>query len=171
VPAVAGVAALYYGQVLWAALLFLLSGFIDAVDGAVARVTNSVSNLGAFLDGIIDRYVELALYVGLWLYFGNAGVAIPFLSNGMWFILLLFGALMPSFITAYADHRGVVTEPEDHRKMGGLMERSERLDVILLGMLAAHFNPVWLAYAVIMVTVLCHFTVLQRIFYVVGYRG
>jgi hypothetical protein len=50
------------------------------------------------------------------------------------------------------------------------MERSERLDVILLGMVAAYFNPVWLVYAVMLVTVLCHFTVFQRLLYVINYK-
>jgi len=170
VPALIGLALLYYKLVLWAAVFFFISGFVDAIDGSVARVTNSVSKLGAFLDGVIDRYVELALYAGLWVYFNNVKVAMPFLPNDLWFILLVFGAMMPSFVTAYADHKGVITEPEDQRRMGGLMERSERLDVTLLGMVAAHFNPVWLVYAVMLVTVLCHFTVFQRLLYVVNYR-
>ncbi|MCX6695440.1 MAG: CDP-alcohol phosphatidyltransferase family protein [Candidatus Altiarchaeota archaeon] len=170
VPAIAGLVLLYYQMVLWAAILFFASGFIDAIDGAVARVTHSVSNLGAFLDGVIDRYVELALYAGLWVFFNSAGIQFPLLPNGLWFVLLVFGAMMPSFVTAYADHKGVVTEPEDHRKMGGLMERSERLDVILIGMVAAHYNSVWLVYAVILVTILCHATVFQRLLYVMNYR-
>jgi len=170
-PAFVGLALLYYKMVAWAAVLFFISGFVDAIDGAVARVTHSVSNLGAFLDGVIDRYVEISLYLGLWMYFNNAGIVMPLLPNGAWFILLVFGALMPSFITAYADHKNVVTEPEDHRRMGGLMERSERLDVLLLGMFAAYFNPVWLVYAVMLVTVLCHFTVFQRLLFVVRHHA
>jgi len=170
VPAIVGLVALYYDFVFWGAVFFFISGFVDAIDGAVARVTHSVSNLGAFLDGVIDRYVELSLYLGLWFYFSHTGLAMPLFSNTLWFILLVFGALMPSFITAYADHRGVVTEPEDQKRMGGLMERSERLDLLLLGMLATYFSPVWLVYAVVLVTLLCHFTVFQRLLFVVNYR-
>ena len=42
-------------------IILWLSGFIDALDGTVARLTNSKSDLGAFLDITFDRIVELAI--------------------------------------------------------------------------------------------------------------
>ena len=108
-PAFLGVICLYYKQLFPGFILFLISAFIDIIDGNVARVTKSVSSFGAFLDGLIDRYVEILLYLGLWFYLDGGPTFI--ISSSLWIILLVYSAIMPSFITAYADHRKVITEP------------------------------------------------------------
>src|SRR5271156_5896421 len=48
----------------WAAVLFL-AGFLDMADGQVARRVGRVTAFGAFLDSTLDRYSDLALYMGL----------------------------------------------------------------------------------------------------------
>lgn len=164
IPSILGFLSLYYHNLPAGLVLFILAGFLDVVDGAVARVTKSVSNLGAFLDGVMDRYVEILLYIGLWFYLKDF-----ILDASFWILLLAFGALMPSYVRAYADHRKVVVDYEDQRKMGGLLERFERLSLVYVGMLAGCFNTVWLLYAVILVAVLANLTALQRIVYVVDY--
>ncbi len=170
VPAVFGFIALIYGELLISVALFVVSGLIDAIDGAVARVTGAVTNLGAFLDGIIDRYVEGLLYLGL-LHFmlNHCGYEI-LVPHAYWIALLIFGALMPTFVRAYADHRGVVTEPEDHRRMGGLIERAERLAFLFAGMVLGYFNTIYLVYMVMMAAVLSNFTALQRIAFVINFE-
>lgn len=151
-----------------ALFFFLLSGFIDAIDGAVARVTSSVSALGAFLDGIIDRYVEILLYIGLLFFLFNREVFL--LPNSFWVCLLIFGALMPTYIRAYADHRKVITEPEDQKRMGGILERTERLTLIYIGMfLGLLFEVIWLVYIIVIVSILANITALQRLYFVVTY--
>jgi phosphatidylglycerophosphate synthase len=164
-PAVAGLAALWQHYLAVGLALFILSGFIDMVDGAVARVTNQASAKGAFIDGVVDRYVELMLYLGLWFYVGPGEFL--GLSTEVWFMLLLFGALMTSFTRAYADHRGVVKDPAELKKMGGLLERGERLMLLYAGMAAGLFRPEWLMVAVAIATVLANVTVLQRIAFAV----
>lgn len=139
---------------------FILAGFLDMVDGAVARVTGRASSLGAFLDGVVDRYVELLLYVGLLLY----GV------NAVWISLLIFGSIMPSYVRAYADHKRIITEKKDQKKMGGLLERAERLILIYTGMAFGVFNPLWLNYSIMLAALLANFTALQRIWFVWKYR-
>ncbi len=168
VPALAGFYFLYMGDLAAGLILFVASAFMDVIDGTVARVTNSVSNLGAFLDGVVDRYVEFALYIGLWFYM--RGVSDFILPTSLWFILLVIGAVMPSFVTAYADHRGVVTDERELRDMGGVMERFERLTLIYAGMFLALFNPVWLNYVLAAAAVLTNFTALQRIIHVVSLK-
>ena len=164
-PAIAGLAALWRYHLAAGLALFILSGFIDMVDGAVARVTNQASAKGAFIDGVVDRYVELMLYLGLWFYIGPGEFL--GLSTEVWFMLLLFGALMTSFTRAYADHRGVVKDPAELKKMGGLLERGERLMLLYAGMAAGLFRPEWLMVAVAIATVLANVTVLQRIAFAV----
>jgi len=160
IPALVGFFSLVNKDIPLGLILFLISGFIDAIDGAVARVTGSATAFGAFLDGVIDRYVEILLYLGLLFY----GIA-PF-----WITLLIFGALMPSYIRAYADHRGVVTEIHHHREMGGLLERPERLALIYLGMLLSwYYQPEFLQYSVIMAGILANLTAFQRLYYVIDH--
>ena len=169
IPAVLGFITLVVFNNLPASLFFfILSGGIDAIDGAVARVTRSISALGAFLDGVIDRYVEILLYTGLLFYLFHkdvSGIPNPFLI-----CLLIFGALMPTYIRAYAHHRGVVTDPTDQRRMGGILERAERLTLIYIGMfLGSVSGDIWLIYVIALTAVLANITALQRLWFVVSY--
>lgn len=170
IPAILGFISLaYYQNLLAALILFMLAGFIDAVDGAVARVTSRVSALGAFLDGVIDRYVEILIYLGL-LVFLLGRKEFFLLDNSLWISLLIFGAIMPTFVRAYADHKKVVTEAADLKKMGGLVERPERLILIYLALIAGIFEVQYLIYVIALTAVLANLTALQRIWYTVSYK-
>ena len=164
IPAALGFLCLAFHNLVGGLIFFIISGFIDAVDGAVARVTGNVTSYGAFLDGIIDIYVEVLLYIGLLFYLPETH---GFLSNSIWISLLIFGALMPTYVRAYADHKGVVTEGEDQKRMGGILERFERMTLIFIGMLAGCFNPTYLTYMIIIVAILSNLTALQRILFIV----
>lgn len=80
-------------------------------------------------------------------------------------ILLLFGAVMTSFVRAYADHRGIVKDPEDLKRMGGLVERAERLILLYAGMFLGIFDLRWLMIVVAITAVLANLTALQRIMF------
>jgi len=161
VPAVLGFSALLWGSLDWGLIMFILAGLIDAVDGAVARVTGATSARGAFLDGVVDRYTEFLLYLGLYMYLITYPT--PVIPLASWMMLLVFGALMPSFITAYADHRKLVTESEDLKAMGGLMERAERLGLLYIGMFLGLINSAWLFGFIALTVVLTNLTAIQRI--------
>jgi len=162
IPAFLGFLSLYYHNLIYGLIFFMISGFIDAVDGAVARVTGSETNKGAYFDGIIDRYVEILLYTGLLIY----GLDEFLLPSSIWISALIFGTVMTSYSRAYADHKGIVTEPDELRKMGGILERFERLMLIFIGMAAGYFVLIYLTYAVVITAVLANITVLQRIMFV-----
>jgi phosphatidylglycerophosphate synthase len=165
VPAIAGMAALAMHHLGVGLILFALSGFIDMVDGSVARATGQVSLRGAYVDGVVDRYVELFTCLGLLLYLGRT----EFLSlpSEAWFVLLIFGSIMTSFVRAYADHRGLVKDPGVLKRMGGLLERLERLMLLYIGMLLGLFDPRWLLIVIAITAVLANATALQRIWFVV----
>ncbi len=57
--------ALKFNMRLCATLLLLLSGFLDTLDGALARHQGLVTNRGAALDIFVDRMVELTVILGL----------------------------------------------------------------------------------------------------------
>jgi archaetidylinositol phosphate synthase len=164
-PALAGLLALASRNLAAGLVLFVVSGFIDMVDGAVARATNNSTDKGAFIDGVVDRYVELLLILGLALYLGQG----EFLSLAyeVWLVLLLFGSLMTSFVRAYADHRGLVKDPGELKRMGGLLERAERLVLLYVGMVLGIFNSQWLMAMIAVTAVLANLTALQRILFAI----
>ena len=47
------------------------AGLFDMVDGRVARETNRVTRFGGFFDSVLDRYSDLALYIGLLVYYAS----------------------------------------------------------------------------------------------------
>ena len=53
----------YSGSVAASIMLLWLSGFLDAVDGAMARKTKSITKTGTLLDICFDRVVELIFIV------------------------------------------------------------------------------------------------------------
>ena len=161
VPALAGLTALVMHQLALGLAMFALSAFIDIVDGTVARVTNQVSDKGAYIDGVVDRYVELMLYLGLLIYVGRGEfLGLP---NEAWIVLLIFGGLMTSFVRAYADHRGIVKDARELKRMGGLLERLERLMLLYFGMFLGLFNIQWLMMIIVLTALLANATALQRI--------
>lgn len=165
VPATAGLAALSLHNLAAGLALFVLSGFIDMIDGAVARAIGKATAKGAFIDGVVDRYVELMLYMGLLFYLGRGEFL--FLPYEAWFVLLIFGGVMTSFVRAYADHRGLVKDQAELKEMGGLLERGERLLLLYAGMAAGLFSSQWLILVVAITAVLANVTALQRIAFAV----
>ncbi|MBM3309476.1 MAG: CDP-alcohol phosphatidyltransferase family protein [Candidatus Altiarchaeales archaeon] len=169
IPALAGFNALLNQNLFAGLFYFVLSDILDVIDGAVARVTKSVSNLGAFLDGVMERYVEMLLYTGLLFYLWSAK---PFiLPNALWIVFLVFGALMIPYIKAYADHKKLVTEREEQRRMEGLYGRNGRILLMYFGMLLGCVNAMWLVYTIALTAFLVNLAALQRVFYVIKRRA
>lgn len=52
---------MYHNNCLGAAMILLLSGFTDIIDGAIARRFNMVSNLGKALDPVADKLTQIAI--------------------------------------------------------------------------------------------------------------
>jgi len=162
-PALLGFYFLTQKQMWPAIAAFAVSALLDAVDGGVARVTGAVTNLGAYLDGMVDRFVEALLLFGLMFY----GVADWQLPGYAWVALLLFfGTVMTSYSRAYADHRKVLAG-EEVKRMPGILERAERLILVFLGMVAGMlYGPIWLTYAIALAAALSIVTVAQRMWFV-----
>src|SRR5260370_34169881 len=54
-----------------AALVVIGAGLFDMVDGRGARETNRVTRFGGFFDSVLDRYSDLALLMGLLVYYAT----------------------------------------------------------------------------------------------------
>ena len=100
-------------------ILVFVTGLLDGVDGAVAKLNNSSSPSGGLTDSVVDKVAETLILFGIVLAFSNtslAGLSIP-----TWVIIALFGWLMTSYTRARAESLGVKDLDI------GLGGRSERL--------------------------------------------
>jgi archaetidylinositol phosphate synthase len=150
--------SLYYllgRQFLVAAAFLIISAFIDFIDGSVARVMGKVTKLGAYLDTIMDRYVEAIILVGLLF----VGLPDFYLSSTVWIFLFLLGSMMTTYTKAAAKEK----ELSDKEITGGLLERGERLIILFVGILLAYFRLSYLTYIIVALAVLTNITALQRI--------
>ncbi|MCK5474323.1 MAG: CDP-alcohol phosphatidyltransferase family protein [Candidatus Aenigmarchaeota archaeon] len=162
-----GFLALYKKFLFYGFLFFLAAGFIDAVDGAVARKKNKETNLGAYIDGIADRLVESMLILGLMFY----GIPEFYIPGYIWLaILLFFGSCMTTFAKVYADHRKALTEKE-LKNMGGILERTERVSLILAGMLLGYlYDEKYITYSIALAAALAAATFMQRVHYTIKHE-
>src|SRR6202142_3032567 len=145
----------------WAAILFaygrcgqgagvlFLAGFLDMADGQVARRVGRVTAFGAFLDSTLDRYSDLALYMGLVVYYPLAGR--PF------YMTLAAVAMASSFMVSYSRARAESLIPSCKV---GFMERPERLVLLILG---GAFNR--MAQVLWVVDTISTITVIHRVVY------
>ena len=150
---ISGAAAMAYALrlPLLGALGLVGSGFVDMLDGAVARATGKATRFGAVYDHVLDRYAEFAILVGI----GFGG-----LVDWVWVIFCLFGMVMASFVRAKAESVGGMRSCSV-----GIAERQEKLILLLLGSILQGLFSSALLGAVILVGVLSHVTVVQRLNY------
>jgi archaetidylinositol phosphate synthase len=146
-------AGLYFaaGNLVIAGLMLLLGGFFDVLDGAVARENGRVTKFGGLLDSVSDRYADAAVFLGI-MWGGHAAFP-PYIEND-WFLggLALTGSLLVSYTRARAEASGTGVLNI------GVAERAERMILIILGSFTGLLH-----WAVLVVAVISHLTVLQRI--------
>ncbi len=157
VPALIAFWFLAKEQFLWAGLFFIVSAFIDIVDGSVARVTDRVTKFGAYLDTVIDRYVEGIIVFGLLF----ASLPMFIFPIYVWVFLYFFGSLMTTYVKAAAKEKELV-EPGNELK-GGLLERVERLLVLFVGIILAYFDPFYLTSILVVLAALTNLSAIERI--------
>jgi archaetidylinositol phosphate synthase len=156
-PVIASVYFLSKGAFIIAAILFIVSGFLDMVDGAVARKTGRTTKKGAYLDTIVDRYVEVIIIFGL-LFASLPELLIPAYA---WIFVYLFGGLMTTYSKAAAKEKELIEKGSELK--GGILERAERLLLLFIGLLLASVNPLYLTGMLALLAVLTNVSALQRI--------
>ncbi|CAN5171457.1 CDP-alcohol phosphatidyltransferase family protein [soil metagenome] len=109
------------GRVQIAGAVMLLAGLFDALDGAVARESNRMSDFGAFLDSTMDRLSESAIFVGILFFYASTGHPYGALISG---IAMTF-SLLTSYSRARAEGLGLRCEV-------GLLERAGRVLILSL---------------------------------------
>lgn len=137
-----------------AAVLLLLAGACDMLDGAVARVGRRGSRAGAVLDSSVDRFSDMAIYIGCFLHF--ALLPRPNITYQVLAVVALCNGVLISYIKARAENL-----IEDCSV--GYWLRGERFAAILIGCAFGHVPAVlW------QMAISCFFTVWRRMTYAYG---
>jgi CDP-diacylglycerol--glycerol-3-phosphate 3-phosphatidyltransferase len=131
-------------------VLIWVAGFFDALDGSVARIQGRVTVFGNFFDSVIDRYSDSVIYLGILAQFLRSGKT----AYAVLVALAMIGSLAVSYVRAKAESLDLECEV-------GVMPRTAR--IVILG---AGFYAGQVFWALMIITVLSHLTVLQRILYV-----
>lgn len=138
------------GDLLLGGVFIALSGFVDMLDGAIARKNQTNTPFGGVLDSTMDRFADAFILMGI-IYGGFVD----------WFIgiLTLLASFTVSYVRARAESEGIKCDV-------GIAERPERLIILMAGaFLGYFFNPSLMYWAVVIVMVLGYLTVIQRLYH------
>lgn len=137
------------------ALFVFCNGWMDLLDGALARRQGSSSKAGDLLDHVLDRYADIVIVAGLTA--GTGAYLVGFLA--------VTGVLMTSYLGTQAQAVGL------DRVYGGVVGRADRLAIIgvVTAVAAVYTAPiggltlgVWL---LAFLATVGHLTALQRFYY------
>ena len=115
---------IYQGMFFWAGASLLLSGFLDLMDGAVARISKTTNAFGGILDSSLDRYGDGFVFAGLFLFCAR--------YDNKLYALLAVSAWLGTFLISYVRARAECIIPKCRV---GFWERGERIIYIALGLL------------------------------------
>ena len=111
-----------YGKFFQGALVIILAGLFDMLDGRVARISGRVSEFGAFYDSVIDRYSDVIILQGLMVYYAR--------EQMLGHVVLVGVVVMGAVLTSYARARA---ESLISTCKVGFMERPERIVLLIIG--------------------------------------
>ena len=149
-----GAAITFFGGGRWyllGAVLVFANGWLDLLDGRLARELGSASPAGDVLDHVLDRYADVVILAGL-----SAGIG----RFGLGFAAVT-GVLLTSYLGTQAEAVGL------ERVYGGLLGRADRLALVGVAVVLEPFvgsvlslSPVgWL---LVVFAVVGHVTAIQR---------
>ena len=140
---------LAFGHFRTAGCVIIFAGLFDMVDGRVARATNQVTRFGGFFDSVLDRYSDIALLVGLLVYYGTI--------NRPSYVVLTAIVMAASVMISYTRSRAENIIPTCKV---GFLERPERIVLFIIGALFDRMAPVlWV------IAVLGNLTVIHRMIF------
>ncbi len=107
---------------LLAGVIMIVANIFDFIDGKVAHITNTVSRFGAFWDSTLDRFSDIALFLGLIYLYASL--------RRTDYVMVTALAMMFSIMTSYARARA---ESLIEKCKVGFMERPERIVLFMIG--------------------------------------
>ncbi|MHA1558000.1 MAG: CDP-alcohol phosphatidyltransferase family protein, partial [Candidatus Heimdallarchaeota archaeon] len=147
--------------------LMFIAGMLDVVDGSVARAMGKTTKFGQVLDPVLDRFVEfcylIGIAIGIYTFepLETLWPEIATISVAAWCFFSFAGMIFASYSRA----RG-----ESVAKMSvesvGIMERREKILILMLGNILFIWWPVALPIGIILVGLLSFITTIQRMFFI-----
>jgi CDP-diacylglycerol--glycerol-3-phosphate 3-phosphatidyltransferase len=119
---VAAAWALGKDRFLLGGVIMIVANIFDFIDGKVAHITNTVSRFGAFWDSTLDRFSDIALFLGLIYLYADL--------RRTDYVMVAALAMMFSIMTSYARARA---ESLIDKCKVGFMERPERIVLFMIG--------------------------------------
>jgi CDP-diacylglycerol--glycerol-3-phosphate 3-phosphatidyltransferase len=114
--------ALGRDRFLLAGVIMILANIFDFIDGKVAHASGTSSRFGAFWDSTLDRFSDIALFLGLIYLYAHL--------HRTDYVMVAALAMMFSIMTSYARARA---ESLIDKCKVGFMERPERIVLFMIG--------------------------------------
>ena len=128
-------------------LFLILAGIADMLDGSLARASGSATRFGSFIDSVADRATDVLILGGLaWHFRATTELAVALAAIG--------GSFLVSYAKARAEGLGIACDV-------GLMERPERMILLIAGALSGLMRTAVWALAVLSLV-----TAAQRVWHV-----
>lgn len=147
------------GSLVWAAILLVVFGLFDTLDGQLARLQNRVSNQGMLLDASTDRMKEVLLYSGV--AYNLIHSSSP--DRAVWAVLACGGSLLVSYVKAKGEtavrNSKLSTTDINRIFQDGFLRYEIRMFILMVGLLSGY-----LSWAVIIIAVLAWLTAFERLF-------
>ncbi len=130
-------------------IFVLANGYLDILDGEIAKEFGRTTKLGDFIDHTFDRIADVAILAGITL-----GPLAPIWLGGAAIVAVLLVSYMGT------QHQAISHE----RLYAGIFGRSDRIATIFLFSLASYFFADAMLYCVYIILVLSTVTFVQRFF-------
>jgi len=146
---------------LWAAVLLVLFGLFDTLDGELARLQKRESDGGGLLDAATDRMKEVLLYTGA----ASALIASSHPKMAVWAVAACGASICVSYVKAKGEATVARTKHQipytQLNKMfaDGLVPFEVRMAMLVVGLLVGQ-----LGFALVIITILASYTAFQRLF-------
>ncbi|HEV7802013.1 MAG TPA: CDP-alcohol phosphatidyltransferase family protein [Burkholderiales bacterium] len=110
------------GRFVRAGVIMIVANIFDFIDGKVALELGEVSKFGGFWDSVIDRFSDIALFIGLIYLYSSLGRTD--------YVMVASFAMMFALMTSYTRARA---ESLIAKCKVGFMERPERIVLFMIG--------------------------------------
>ena len=138
---------------LWGCIFIQISSIVDGSDGEIARANGRASFFGGFFDSVMDRYVDVFIFVGLTFYSLRVLLIIPAFLLG---IITITGAYSISYTAAKAE---AIKDINFSRTIQG---RDTRLFIVFLAGICAIFSDWAIPLCLLLISILTHVSVILR---------
>lgn len=140
------------GRFFSAGIVLIPAAACDLLARPLAHRQPHIDFFGAFLKSVLHRYADLAVFLGLLVYYSTVNRFLYALLTGV----VIAGAVMVSYSQARA-------ESLIDRCRVGFWERPQRLVLLILGALLSEFTAAALPVALLILAIGSNFTVIRRI--------